>query len=484
MELEKLIKCLSPVKVYDKKSHTYNEVPCGKCYYCQLAHGTKGSLLLQNEQLKYPYSVFFTLTFSDKFLPITQLRVEDDNLVTLIHPLDYDSNTNFKKTYLLEWLSEKDWSLLFLTVREFGGVPVLSHRIAVIIQRAIRLQYPESRVYIVGEYGPNSLRPHYHGILYFTKLPERASLNEFFNSIWNSNSIYGSESSELLGFITFDITDGASAAKSYIASYLNCFSKLPAYLQSGPFRPFSSRSRDASFGIERFSTSEILQAFFQPSFKVSQFDVISGAQLFAEIPARVFTQFFPRLPKRFAKSYNGVASVMSAFWRYDSFEVFYRELCSLGFSYKLPVLWKNYFGIDDDALNFLDDKIKRRIKHRFYEARSLLNKCRKYNLLPRLYCYLYVNYYSYVELKKLKEWYVHQQQLIKFYDDVSVIDMLYDSGAQPYNSGRSLLDTPAAKRQELVLKRRCLDNTKTKNRNSYNSVHNRSSKFKPILKQL
>lgn len=129
--------CISPVilkkskiRHFDNDDFQQLQVPCGKCLECRKARVNSWFVRLENEMKRSSSAYFFTLTYDDLFIPIT------DNLNDTLRYSD--------------------------------------------VQRFIkRLRKKESKThndrlvyYIVGEYGSTYNRPHYHGIIFNVSDPD------------------------------------------------------------------------------------------------------------------------------------------------------------------------------------------------------------------------------------------------------------------------------------------------------------------------
>ena len=107
----------------------YLSVPCGKCIGCRIDLAKEWAARMVME---LPYSTsswFITLTYNDDFLPLSQFSDSEGN--------KYPSMTLCKKDF-----------------QDF--------------MKRLRKRFPGSniRYYVCGEYGSESLRPHYHAILF------------------------------------------------------------------------------------------------------------------------------------------------------------------------------------------------------------------------------------------------------------------------------------------------------------------------------
>ncbi|UNI72394.1 MAG: replication initiator protein [Chaetfec virus UA24_2735] len=173
--------------------------PCGKCPVCQSKIARDWTLRLQEEASHYPNKcVFVTLTYNEQ---------------------------NIKKIDGVGVLCKRDVQLFF-------------KRLRIALERQTG-KSPDLRYFIIGEYGPNTLRPHYHAILF--GLPHDQSTYRLVFKAWKN------------GFITLDeVTPGRI---SYVASYMLNFllSSLDSIRKKYP--PFRTMSRRQGIGY-RFLTPD------------------------------------------------------------------------------------------------------------------------------------------------------------------------------------------------------------------------------------
>ena len=127
--------CLSPIHIRNEKpwkhhGFLYLTVPCGKCEACQKRKQQEWFVRLKYEQKFSDFAVFVTLTYNDENLP---------------------SDLNVKKC---------DVQLYHKRLRQL-----------------LPKEFSHFRYYLTSEYGPETQRPHYHGI-YFGIPPNYYSLIE------------------------------------------------------------------------------------------------------------------------------------------------------------------------------------------------------------------------------------------------------------------------------------------------------------------
>lgn len=166
-------------------------MPCGRCPAC-LRNRQNEWVFRLNEEIKVsPFSYFFTLTYRDEDLPIElcdlKLRCE------------------------VPTLSKRDIQLFFKRLRKNTN---------------IRFKY-----HLVGEYGPQTLRPHYHGLI-FSQQPLK--IDDLLNAWQHQDLLYK----------VFEDCRGRSAA-GYVSKYICQVPFLPEHLKVLPrrYRPFSMSSK-------------------------------------------------------------------------------------------------------------------------------------------------------------------------------------------------------------------------------------------------
>lgn len=146
--------CTSPIAVRARTSFlsTFSNakeftVPCGECLSCQYDYGDQWSLRLHYEirdcLAAQGVPVFVTLTYRNEDLPYLPVPTS----------VSYFDEHHFRVT---------SWSRR----------PCFSYDHVKVFLRELRRSLPDAglRFFITGEYGSRTSRPHYHGILFFSKL--------------------------------------------------------------------------------------------------------------------------------------------------------------------------------------------------------------------------------------------------------------------------------------------------------------------------
>lgn len=122
------MRCISPILI--KKFGRRDFVPCGKCNFCLARRRADWSFRLTQEEKVSLSGYFLTLTYSDEAL--------------------HEPNTNRISDNSYPQLVKRDLQLFTKRLRKAC---------------AEVSDYP-LRYYAVGEYGTNTCRPHYHGIMF------------------------------------------------------------------------------------------------------------------------------------------------------------------------------------------------------------------------------------------------------------------------------------------------------------------------------
>lgn len=127
-------------------------------------------------------------------------------------------------------------------IREMGIVPILwkedlqrfIDRLRLFFKRMFGEKSAKFKYFAVGEYGTNSLRPHWHVLLFHNsdsiheiiKSCDSVGYNENLSSVWTYGNLYT------------ETTDGHIS--DYLSGYVNCHSNLPKVLSPYPQKKFKS----------------------------------------------------------------------------------------------------------------------------------------------------------------------------------------------------------------------------------------------------
>lgn len=235
--------CEHPKRIFNRSLKEWITVPCGHCNTCRNRKANEWIQRLDVEMQCWKYCVFFTLTYDDEHIPEFVLTRKK-----MLYDFDNDFCVDLQDSNL------DGRSLAYIQRRK-----TLNHLFKPDVQKFIkRIRYYNStfnhsyeknilRYFVVGEYGPTTLRAHYHGLFFFSSDETAKNFPKMLSKSW-----------------TYGRTDWSfvrSNAASYVASYVNCFSHLPKVYLHPEFRPFCLCSKHPSIGSLHILEEEIFKIF-------------------------------------------------------------------------------------------------------------------------------------------------------------------------------------------------------------------------------
>lgn len=236
-------------------------VPCGTCPACLLRNSFFKEVKCKAQESISRYCSFITLSYDNRFIPRFRIVQKDviQKGVYRIHLESIDRNikklgdTRFKNTFIINhkdleyytqkanlavrrkyydknyewtfsWLDRKDVSLFIKRVRK--GIFNLLGR------------YEKIHTYIVGEYGPDHFRAHWHLLFFYNSSEIAENLRRIGSESWQ--------------FGIFDYSLSRKDVSTYVAGYVNSFVCIPPILKTvSELRPYSRFSNH--FGFQYFS---------------------------------------------------------------------------------------------------------------------------------------------------------------------------------------------------------------------------------------
>ena len=305
------------------------------------------------------------------------------------------------------------------------------------------------RYYAVGEYGPETLRPHYH-VLFFTNSDFVASILErILRKSWS------------YGRIDFQLSKGQ--ASDYVASYVNSTVLIPDFLRISQFRPFTVHSR--YFG-EKTIRPTFKKAYEEtPELFVKKCRVLDGKAVNFRVWRSIQNYYFPKCmgysyyPAEvkyklytvyyYAARYFKEKSVAELTRKiYDMREEYLDNGCTVSWFQDFFHKNRRMIDVDVDLPNTIADKEKRLL--------SFL-----YSLLYTSYRFVHFvcddnpnffrsrirkieDFYEYIEKLNYKEFLKSQQDFVKTftnqYDLNDYLEYFYDSSIiERYSSFQSYI---------------------------------------------
>lgn len=271
----------------------------------------------------------------------------------------------------------------------------------------IRLEVSKIKVFYVGEYGPQSFRPHYHLLLFFDCDFLKDAIKEILCTSWT------------LGSLDFQFCDSSGAGR-YVSEYCNSFVGLP------PIYKYSW-SKAKSFHSIRIGVSESEEFdkdLREVSFASLREKVIRRNGKFKQstYPLSVESYLFPKC-YRFNES---VDSLQLA--RYTIFDTVANEsrktkvkdIVSFFANEKFGYFYKDIHPYYSNDILF--EQSSNRIstfRSMLYISRKFLKNCERYNLSPFNYLRIINQYHDDKNSYTLKQWYKQMEE------DSKVIDSHY-----------------------------------------------------------
>ena len=457
------ISCFKPVSLTDCFGRV-QMVGCGKCPACQELKRNSLSNRLALEEHRSKYHSFVTLTYDELHLPVvdvSSLFSADDNEVVDLQQ-NYDFNEDFSTPTVVNTQELRDSIVLYNKHRTFyknnysvnRNVTYQDNQIAVLVNRHLQLfikrfrkyvsqHYNEKiRYYAVGEYGVQSLRPHWHIIFFYSssdlardfenvlqlgseKRPIQTPV--FLRSLWK------------FGHIDSKQTDGK--AYFYISSYVNKPANFPYVLELlAPQRAFHS-----NFLGEISSKEDIKKSFQEREFSnLGKINVISwsGEQYTYSVRRSLVGRLLPRYSFSACEDDRVVFRKLTLFA--DNFVKFkYEQLGSvLNLATHIFNAW--YFKKDNEFASLAslcapqclaclhsDLNLLSPLCSVLYASKRFVSAAESLDFSLRDYYDIYKSYYNFVEYSRLTDnlslCQLDSQFASAYYDSITDFDTLSSS---------------------------------------------------------
>ena len=343
------ISCFHPTSFINRYTSELMSAPCGKCPACQIAKSSRATNNLDFVVKNSACAFFITLTYSTEYVPICSYRPFTDDYVGNFYKSSRYVNSYYARTkknaskekqiiYGEETLdlpspstlSVRDSMLLRQGAHNFDGSSLLPLDIDNLysfpylrradlsafikrLRQSIFLKsdsYENLFYYACGEYGPSTLKPHFHIIVAFDTFFPFSTFVDCVNRSWK------------FGFV--DVQYVKTTASSYVSGYLNGVHNLPSYLLSKDTCPFHTSSYTSLY-FKRLPF-EKFEEFFSRCSPTFVADTPKGFRISA-LPVSI-KRFFFRKP--FQWRFHSVSSLCTLFSDYQ--KPFIR--CQINVEYK------------------------------------------------------------------------------------------------------------------------------------------------------
>lgn len=260
--------CEHPQRYFNKYLGQVLTTPCRNCFACLNQKNFSNKSLIDVHAHSYKYVAFITLTFNQSSIPLADIFRDSNGLTYLVDSSGVIiSSTNKMSEEDVDLLKRKVYKNKGFYTFKFGKIPYLDYALLrsfiVRLRQAIKqkrmrkylskkerlalnksyilvdnpyISYETFTFYSVGEYGPESFRPHFHLLLFFQSCETLEALRFHLSKVWK------------FGNTDFELTSGN--ASSYLASYASANSCLPSIYQSREICPKSRHS--FYFGFNTF----------------------------------------------------------------------------------------------------------------------------------------------------------------------------------------------------------------------------------------
>lgn len=406
--------CLNPKRVVNKYTQEVMYVPCGKCEACLASHGSLWTQRLEQERYCWKYCLFFTLTYADEHLPA--MMTLDDHLVPT-NALHFAPTKNLPVVdYRDLELVSSDWSRDFSWLRRRKLVPYLSvYDVQTFIKRLRRnsqsyvrrhnfqktFNYTKDaliRYFICGEYGPTTLRPHYHGLLFFNSEFEASYIEEVLRKAWKFGRV--------------DTSFVAESNAAYVAKYVNCLAHLPSVYHHRSFRPFALCSKCPPIGTLAFNDEKVRKVFDECAV---EFTIVNHRKnAFDNVPLwRTFRdRLFPKLTKYSEFSHADRVALYRAAEKYDTFIEFKDAMTNpKGFVASLLLDYTKFLLIGrDPVIDFMP------LYNWYAKSRRVVLQSCVFDVSIEDYVYHIETFYNRVEYDKLQKQFEFQADYSQEHD--------------------------------------------------------------------
>lgn len=366
-------------------------VPCGKCDGCLLHKANDWSMRLGSDIEANRNSIFFTLTYNNKYIPYAIPITAHTFAVNHPFNIRYDSVKDKER--------EEDFQYLFssspvpITNGRLDCIPYLSKRDIQLwlksLRKSIDLNFKlhgtdnNIRYFIVGEYGPTKYRPHYHGVI----IAQSHEVSEFLIH----SALY--QNWKMCDKSLFDKYTHYcdSGAKGYVTQYLTSFANLPKVYQSKEIKPFRLASKRTATGTTAFNFAEVFQNVLDGNIEYVKQVPRIGEQYIFRYPKEIANTLFPKCYRYSELSFDGLLRVYGRLYTI-------RRKFPTHFCIVFDRLYPELHASDINA------------------TKVCMKWCDKFEISPFVYVYALDMFYYKCNMVTLKNWYDSQDVVLKGFD--------------------------------------------------------------------
>lgn len=254
------MKCLNPIRIYNRYIQQWMYVPCRHCDACRIQDVNKKTYELTQTLMDYDYKYFVTLTYNNASLPVIMvgghavIRGCDDFFGDILCLIDELGHSDFIGTKIpagsvindcVGVLYYKDLQNFFKRLRNY-------------YERTYKRKF-EFKYFGVGEFGSIRKRPHFH-VLFYGQKEDYKGLSTAITECWTMCDWTKLEMADW-----FKIAD--NRASQYLASYVNNDTDSVGLYGKKGLCSKTFRSKNVNYGV----TNEIRKNF-EEQLRVGIFD--------------------------------------------------------------------------------------------------------------------------------------------------------------------------------------------------------------------
>ena len=256
--------CDNPKRIVNPYNNEVLYVPCRKCPTCLNTYQLSWQQRLIEESRNHKYTFFITLTYDENHVPYykhlensrhTALDVLVSNRCASPLHIKGDSLRYFNSRQFLPYLCKKDIQLFIKRLRRYSDYYINQNYDK--YKKTYR-QSSKIRYFIGGEYGPSTLRPHYHMLLWFDNDEIAKNFQFLLSKSWQN------------GFTSWSIANERRV--QYCAKYISCAPYLPSIYENEPFRPFFLCSKKPAIGTYGLKLEALQKLHFESVSKRTLFN--------------------------------------------------------------------------------------------------------------------------------------------------------------------------------------------------------------------
>lgn len=308
-----VLPCLHPKKLFVNGAERL--VPCGYCDVCLQRKASRWTAKIIEETKHWSHTYFMTITYDDEHLPKWKLspKVKDGDDVKEWQWIDVSSVGRSPLPYCTYGMLDKPNRELYKVRGYVAGISIEDHqkflkRLRSNLYYKLLSIYGEKelipaketllRFYVCFEYGPSTIRPHMHYILWTESEYFSSNARELCRASWTYGDWDSPHWSKGKLHTSCEIEPVLTSVAEYVSGYVNSYTSLPRLLQLKEFRPINLYSKNPAIGSPRMSEEEIREFLYtSPVVRISNKVTEDGTTqpVVSGFPSSFVARYFPKI---------------------------------------------------------------------------------------------------------------------------------------------------------------------------------------------